>query len=496
LLTQEPAEKSSPTAASRITLSGALPAAAPTRVLGAVAAVTVAATLLIPTSAMGIGIAATGIAVLTALFVGNPERPTIIEWVTAAGIVALLLVAGWRGAEWLATVCILVAVLATGALAFGARTVRDMVVSVLAPVVASIPTVRWIGRGITDSRLRRPVENLGAILRVTVVTVVLLVVFGALFAGADATFESLLDTIVPDLDDTDIGSDVFLGLVTGGFTGIGCYLRYARPHLADRPARRSAQSWMWAVPTGTVLVLFIAFLVTQARAMFGGDSYVQETTGLTYADYARTGFWQLFAVTVLTILVVTIAWQRADQATSARRMLVRGILGGLCMSALAVVASALHRMDLYIDTFGATRLRVSVMATELWLGAVLILLIVAGVGLGTRHLPRAIGLLTIASALSFAVYNPDERIAQANVDRFDRTGKIDLVYLGSLSPDATWALLELPAEMQRCVLHNIALDVRVDHGPTAFNLGRTQARAALDGEDLTSAASPANCEPR
>jgi hypothetical protein len=493
LLDEKPAETTSPPATPWITRAGSLPSGAPTKVLVTLAVVTVAAMVLVPTSAIGIGIAVIGIVVLAALLIGSPERPTVLHLVTATGIAALLVVAGWRSAEWLAAVCILVAILATGALAFGARSVRDMVVAVLAPVAAAIPTVRWIARGIAGSRLRRPVRNLGAIVRVALVTVVLLVVFGALFAGADATFESLLSDIVPDVDNTDIGANVFLGLVIGGFTAIGIYLRFARPHLADRTSRKSAESWMWAVPTGTVLVLHVAFVATQARAMFGGDSYVQETAGLTYADYARTGFWQLFAVTALTILVVSIAWQRADRTTPVRRVLVGAILGGLCIAALAVVASALHRMGLYMDTFGATRLRVSVMATELWLGAVVIFFLMAGAGLGTRHLPRALGLLTIAAALSFAVYNPDNRIAQANVDRYESTGKIDLGYLATLSPDATPALLDLPADLRPCVLGAIATDVRADHELTAFNVGRMRAEAELENYSATA---PVNCAPR
>jgi hypothetical protein len=250
---------------------------------------------------------------------------------------------------------------------------------------------------------------------------------------------------------------------------------------------------MWAVPAGTVLVLYVAFLAIQARAMFGGDAYVQETAGLTYADYARTGFWQLFAVTALTILVVSVAWLRADRRTTAGTVLARAILGGLCLAALAVVASALHRMDLYMDTFGATRLRVSVMATELWLGAIIICFLGAGAGLGTRHLPRVLGLLTVAAALSFAVYNPDERIAQANVDRYERTGKIDLGYLSTLSPDATPALLDLPADLRPCVLGAIVHDVRAEHEFTAFNLGRLRAETALESYSATA---PVNCAPR
>ena len=39
--------------------------------------------------------------------------------------------------------------------------------------------------------------------------------------------------------------------------------------------------------------VFVLFLVAQATAVFGGHDYVEDTTGLTYADYVHQGFGQL-----------------------------------------------------------------------------------------------------------------------------------------------------------------------------------------------------------
>lgn len=481
---------------SRLTVTSELPDAAPSKVLVVLAVIALTSPLLLPTSLIGIGIAITGLGVLTAVFVGSPERPTPAQLLTAASIVALLLVAAWRSAEWLSGWCILLAALATGVLLIGGRSLRDMAFSMVVPLVLAWSTIAWTYRGLATARRGRPIENLGAIIKVSATTVVLLVAFGALFAGADATFAALLSDLTPDLGSADVGPNILLGLLVCAFTALGCYLRYAQPEVAARPPRAHGETWTWAVPTGTVLALYVAFLITQARAMFGGDDYVQRTADLTYAEYARSGFWQLFAITALTILVVSIGWQRADQTTAARRVLARTILGGLCLAALAVVASALHRMDLYMDAFGATRLRVSVLAAELWLGAVLIVLIAAGIGLSTRHLPRILGFLTIAAALSFAVYNPDHRIAQTNVDRFERTGRIDLEYLSTLSPDATGALLELPADLRRCVLRTISRDVRSDRGVMDFNIGRNEAKDQLQGLRFVQTGAYASCRPR
>lgn len=481
---------------SRITVSAALPGAAPSRVLAVVALVALVTPMLLPSSLVGIGIVLIGITVFAALFVGSPQRPTPPQLLAAAAILALLMVAGWRSAEWLSGWCILLAALATGVLLTDGRSIRDMAFTLAAPIVLSLGTISWLYRGVATARTDKPIKNLGTIIGVGATTAVLLVVFGALFAGADATFAALLSTLAPDLGDASVGPNIVAGVLISAFTALGCYLRFAKPQVAPRPRRPLGDAWTWAVPTGTVLALYVAFLLTQARAMFGGDDYVQRTSDLTYAEYARSGFWQLFAITALTIVVVSIGWQRADRNTAGRRALARTILGGLCLCALAVVASALHRMDLYMDAFGATRLRVSVLAAELWLGAILVILIAAGIGLGARHLPRVIGVLTVAAALSFAVYNPDHRIAQANVDRFEKTGKIDLGYLSQLSPDATGALLELPADLRRCVLRAIARDVRADSGPMDANIGRAQAKEQIEGLRLASVGTFSTCAPR
>ena len=44
--------------------------------------------------------------------------------------------------------------------------------------------------------------------------------------------------------------------------------------------------------------------------------------------------------------------------------------------------------------------------------------------------------MSAAAALAFALANPDARIAEHNIERFEESGKIDRVYLAHLSADA------------------------------------------------------------
>ena len=69
-------------------------------------------------------------------------------------------------------------------------------------------------------------------------------------------------------------------------------------------------------------------------------------------------------------------WARRD--TPADERLARALLGVLCALTLVMLASALRRLGLYEDAYGATRLRALVHVQLLWLGAVFALLLLAG----------------------------------------------------------------------------------------------------------------------
>jgi two-component system sensor histidine kinase BaeS len=174
--------------------------------------------------------------------------------------------------------------------------------------------------------------------------------------------------------------------------------------------------------------------------MFGGHDYLRRTTGLTYAAYVHQGFVQLTVATVLTLLVVAVTARKAPRSARTERLLLRGMLGALCLLTLVVVASALYRLDVYEDAYGFTRLRLLVWVFEGWLGLVVVLVMVAGIRLRGPWLPRAALVTGAVALLALAISNPDASIAEHNLQRFAHTGKVDAAYLHGLSADATPAL--------------------------------------------------------
>ena len=211
------------------------------------------------------------------------------------------------------------------------------------------------------------------------------------------------------------------------------------PYGADpRPTRLRLLDW--ALPTGVLVAVLALFVGVQFVVLFGSDDYVLRTTGLTYAEYARSGFWQLLAVTALALGVLALGSRWAPARTPAERVAKRGLLAALALLTLVVVASAINRMWLYQQAYGFTVLRLLVLTCELWLGAGFLLALVAVLRLRPGGLSRPMVAVGMLALLGLAVLDAERFIAAHNVARWSETGKLDTSYLGHLSADAVPAL--------------------------------------------------------
>ena len=309
-----------------------------------------------------------------------------------------------------------------------------------------------------------------------------LIVFGLLFASADALFAEWADAVVPDVRMDRFVARFFVTVAVGGVVLAG---GLPRPEPARGPAgrrsRRPVQSrYEWLAPVALIDLVFLVFLVAQATVFFGGHDYLRRTTGLTYAEYVHQGFGQLIVATALTLLVVWAASHKASVETDADRLWLRGALGLLCVLALVVVASALYRMQLYQEAYGFSQLRLLVDVFEIWLGLIVVGVIVAGIRLRGAWLPR-MALVSAVMLLGLAAINPDAWIARHNLDRYEQTGKIDWAYLrrhvGRCGPRPSWTYRRM---IRGCAL--AGRETKHDD-PVEWNLGRSRARAALEGVD-------------
>lgn len=421
-------------------------------------------------------------AYIAARAAGRRIRPWTAVW--AIGGLALLVVPALRDAGW-PTFLAMVSALALGSLALhGSRSWLGVFLGSLGVFTSVFESLGWGVRGVRE-RMSGSRGRYGVVFRSAAVAVVLVIVFGALFASADAAFADLLSDLTPDVSVGDGPWRIFLGLLALVGALAAAYTA-AAPVGWDRVIVRPGKArgrLEWALPLVVLNLLFAAFLTIQLTVLLGGYDKVMAETDLSYSEYARQGFWQLLWATVLTLGVIALALRWAPRGGTRDRTLVRCVLGTLCFLTLVVVASALRRMDLYVDAYGLTRLRISVAAVELWLGVILVLIMAAGV-FGPRLLPRAVAASAAVGVLAFGLISPDGLIAEQNVQRYRNAHSIDIEYLKGLSADAVPALDTLPEPLRSCALQDIQRTLRGSDEPWyATSWGEARARDILGDWD-------------
>lgn len=454
-------------------------AAVPVGAKVAALAVAVVAAVVVPVDRPGIGwvlallIAAVVLlacARLSGTGQGKARRWGQAGWALLA--IALLAVGALRAAEWLFVLCGLAAAVAASLAVVGKRTVHGTTYDVLAVPLEAFRAVPWLLRRSPRSG-RRQGRALGAVL----LSGLVLVVFLPLLITSDPRFAQFVGGLVPEVRP---GPAVQAALVFGvGFAAMAAVFLIAADPLPARENRTTTvgDRLSWTSLLGTLSVLFTAYVGVQAAALFGGTDYVLRTDGLTSADYARGGFWQLCACTVLTLGIVAAALRWAPKATRADRTVLRALLGALTVLSLVVVLSALSRMWTYQQAYGFTVLRLLVEVCEIWLGVVFVLI---GATLGTLRagwLPRAAIATAAVALLGLAAANPEAAITTANLDRAAQGKPLDLRYLRQFSADVAPVVAERRPDAA-CLLRPIARALPDDAWP-AWNLSRSQAREIL-----------------
>jgi hypothetical protein len=310
----------------------------------------------------------------------------------------------------------------------------DVATGVL-PLVLRDAELHTVPRPSNDGSVRR-------IARAVVITIPILIVFTLLLTHADPVFGSFIT-----LPKVDLGVVFSHVAIAGSFAWVVAgWLR--RSLLARAGASTPATPlplMLGATDVGLALgalnLLFAAFVVVQIGWLFGGEGLVLRTTGLSYADYARRGFFELMWVAGL-LLPVLLGAQALIPASDVRTLrFFRRLALPLVVLLGAIMFSAFARMQLYVHYYGISTDRLYATAFMIWL--VMVFVWLALTVLRSRPRTFATGLVVsgFAVLLTLNILNPDALVARANLARgnMERTGTAgtDLQYLASLGGDAT-----------------------------------------------------------
>jgi hypothetical protein len=190
-----------------------------------------------------------------------------------------------------------------------------------------------------------------------------------------------------------------------------------------------------------VTIVYAMFCVFQSVFLIGGSVYGLPNN-FDYAQYARSGFFQLVALTFINIAIILTVFKLTDDDKSGG---IRRLLYIFTFLTLVLAVSSFYRMHLYEAAYGYTilRLLVYIMLIYEFIVILLIFIKIKNIKFSFMKFAFITGLIFY---LIILYMNIDGYVAKKNVDRYFATGELDVMYLDELSTDATNQIMRLAGE--------------------------------------------------
>ncbi len=189
----------------------------------------------------------------------------------------------------------------------------------------------------------------------------------------------------------------------------------------------------------SILVVYTIFIVIQFKYLFAGATLPY---GLTYAEYARKGFFELLFLSGVNVFLILLTVALTDTAEGFWKNVVKMLCFYLCFVTIVLLVSSFYRMRLYSVEHGLTRLRFLVFGFLIFesLGLILTFFYIAR--------PR-FNIVTVYLGIALTYYlvlniiPMDAIIAKSQIDRYINGNRYGIDYIVTLSSDAAPQIMRL-----------------------------------------------------
>ena len=179
-------------------------------------------------------------------------------------------------------------------------------------------------------------------------------------------------------------------------------------------------------------IIYVIFDIIQINSLM----LHRVATNFNYAEYARSGFFQLMVISFINITIILLSKKCKEETKT------KGLSILMVLLTYIIIGSSFYRMYLYEAAYGYTVLRLGVYAILITEGILLVPTIVyiinKKMNILNYYLVIMIGIYTLINCFSV-----DRIIAKNNIDRYKRTGQIDIWYLQNTNYDNLNQLREL-----------------------------------------------------
>ncbi len=174
--------------------------------------------------------------------------------------------------------------------------------------------------------------------------------------------------------------------------------------------------------TSIVSLIYLVYCAIQIMYLFLGiraglPEYV------TYAEYARGGFWELLFVSIINFIIILLCMYLFRE-----NIVLKIVLTIMCGCTFVMIGSSAYRMKMYVDEYNLTFLRILV----LWFLIVLALIIIGMVvNIYKKKFPLFHYIIVVISVMyiGFSFSRPDVMIAKYDIEQWKNTDRQDFFYL-------------------------------------------------------------------
>ncbi len=284
-------------------------------------------------------------------------------------------------------------------------------------------------------------------------------------SSADAAFEGVLNEIMKNAGTTI--AQIFLGIIAAPmlFTyGIAHKNSKNASSAPDREYNRIENVYVGSF-LGVICFVYLVYVISQFAYFTNAFSGILPQN-YTFAQYARRGFFEISIIAVINFVLIYGVMLFAKRKNGKPWGFLRGECVFVCLFTIALIASAMAKMFMYINEFGMTELRVVTSAFLIFLAVVFVLLVLrcffSNMPVLRTSLITATCILLILGYGSVGTF-----VAEYNLNAFKqgKTDRIDIAMIGNQDLNGVKVLDDIAqnvknddlAEEARTQLRNIAL---------------------------------------
>ncbi|EWM53130.1 DUF4153 domain-containing protein [Ruminococcus flavefaciens] len=188
-----------------------------------------------------------------------------------------------------------------------------------------------------------------------------------------------------------------------------------------------------------ICILYVMFFISQANYFLSAFSN-DLPEGFTYADYARRGFFELFAVALINLGVLVFMSLHSKKAGKEKPFALKLYSIVLSVFTIILIATAMSKMVMYINRYGLTRLRVYTSWFMILLAFVFIMIIIKQFRFEMKFARNMAVIFTLMFAV-LCFSRPEAVIVKYNIEMY-RSGQLEELDKDSILEMSDDGLLE------------------------------------------------------